>query len=137
MIDEYFDYSLGRLPYRSLEFKLKSIDKAYYQNIAQKNFSENFEFTRITEYKHFLDQQTDHTTISMEYPFAYKEGVNEPYYPIPGDENHTLYEAYAALAKKEANILFIGRLAEYKYYNMDQIVESALNAFDTEFGTQG
>ncbi len=133
MIDEYFDYSLGRLPYRSLKFILKTIDKEYYQNTAQKNFSENFDFTRITEYKHFLDQQTSKTTISYEYPFEYDEKINEPYYPIPNDKNHKLYEKYLKLAKNEKNTIFLGRLAEYKYYNMDQIVESALNTFEREF----
>lgn len=133
MIDEYFDYSLGKLPYRSLEFKLKTIDKEYYQDTAQKNFSDNFDFTRITEYKHFLDQKTEKTTISLEYPFAYKEGINEPYYPIPSAENHILYEKYKKLANKENNTIFIGRLAEYKYYNMDQTVESSLDTFEREF----
>lgn len=134
MIDEYFEFSLGRLPYRSLEFKLKTIDKPYYQNTAQKNFSENFDFTRITEYKHFLDEHTEKTTIAVEYPYEYEEGVNEAYYPIPGDDNHQLYKAYRELAEKEKNTIFLGRLAEYKYYNMDQIVESALNIFEREFG---
>lgn len=133
MIDEYFNYSLGRLPYRSLEFKLKTIDKPYYQKTAQKNFSENFDFTRITEYKHFLDEQTNKTTIAFEYPQSYKSDKNEPYYPIPNDENHNLYEEYKNLAKKEKNVIFLGRLAEYKYYNMDQIVKNALDVFKREF----
>lgn len=133
MIDEYFEYSLGKLPYRSLEFKLKTIEKEYYQNTAQKNFSANFDFTRITEYKYFLDQQTDKSTIAFEYPFAYEEGKNEPYYPIPNDENHKLYKSYKKLAEQEKNTIFLGRLAEYKYYNMDQIVESVLDTFAREF----
>lgn len=133
MIDEYFQYTLGKLPYRSLEFVLKTIDKPQYQNTAQKNFSSNFDFTRITEYKHFLDQQTEKSTIALEYPKAYEEGVNEPYYPIPSEANHSLYLEYRKLAKKEKNVIFLGRLAEYKYYNMDQIVKSALYTFNKEF----
>ncbi|ASA55901.1 UDP-galactopyranose mutase [Vibrio gazogenes] len=132
MIDEYFNYSLGKLPYRSLEFTLKTIDKPQYQNTAQKNYSSNFDFTRITEYKHFLDQNTEKTTIALEYPKAYEEGINEPYYPIPSDENHALYVQYRKLAKNEKNVIFLGRLAEYKYYNMDQIVKSALYTFEKE-----
>lgn len=133
MLDEYFGYSLGRLSYRSLEFKLKTINKEYYQNTAQKNFSENFDFTRITEYKHFLDQKTSNSTIALEYPSSYQEGINEPYYPIPNDDNHTLYNKYKELAVNEKNTIFLGRLAEYKYYNMDQIVENALKTFEREF----
>ena len=101
--------------------------------IQQKqNYPENFDFTRTTEYKYFLDQTTKHTTVAFEYPKAYKDGINEPYYPIPNDDNARLYEKYKKLADSEKNTIFIGRLAEYKYYNMDQIVESALNAFKTK-----
>ncbi len=131
MIDEYFDYKLGNLPYRSLSFKLKTIDKEYYQTTAQKNFSENFDFTRITEYKHFLDQQTAKTTIAFEYSSDYQEGYNEPYYPIPHPDNHALYEGYKKLAVQE-NTIFLGRLADYKYYNMDQTIENALQVFEKE-----
>ncbi len=133
MIDEFYNYKFGKLPYRSLEFNLKTINNEYYQKTAQKNFSENFDFTRVTEYKHFLDQKTSKTTIAFEYPSDYKEGKNEAYYPIPGEDNQKLYEKYKELSKKRDNILFLGRLAEYKYYNMDQIVESALNTFKREF----
>ena len=133
MIDEYFDFCYGKLPYRSLSFTLKTFDKPYYQATAQKNFSDNFDFTRITEYKHFLDEQTAKTTVAFEYPQAFEQGVNEPYYPIPSDENHELYKKYAELAKQEPNTLFIGRLAKYMYYNMDKIVASALTAFEKKF----
>lgn len=133
MIDEYFNYKLGKLPYRSLVFNLKTYNKEYYQKTAQKNFSENFDFTRITEFKHFLDQQLEKTTVAFEYPHQYEEGENEPYYPIPDESNHQLYAAYKELAADEHDTIFLGRLAEYKYYNMDQIVDSALRTFEDEF----
>ena len=133
MIDEYFDYKLGRLPYRSLVFNLKTYDQEYYQNTAQKNYSENFDFTRTTEYKYFLDERTDKTTVAYEYSMYYQEGKNEPYYPIPHDDNHRLYKDYLELAKNETDTIFLGRLAEYKYSNMDQIVRSALDTFDKNF----
>lgn len=133
MVDEYFDFCLGELPYRSLRFNLRTVDKHHYQNVAQKNFSENFDFTRVTEYKHFLDQQTEKTSIAFEYPEAFERSINEPYYPIPDDDNHELYRRYQKLADGERHTVFLGRLAEYKYYNMDQIVGSALNAFEQNF----
>lgn len=133
MIDEYFDFCYGKLPYRSLSFDLKTINKPYYQATAQKNFSDNFDFTRITEYKYFLDEQSDKTTLAFEYPQAFEYGKNEPYYPIPNDENHALYKKYYELAKQEPNTIFIGRLAKYMYYNMDKIVASALTAFEKHF----
>ena len=132
-IDEYFNYELGELPYRSLRFDIKSYDREYYQKTAQKNFSENFDFTRITEFKHFLDQQTSKTTVSYEYPQEYVTGLNVPYYPVPERQNFELYESYKELAHKEKDTIFLGRLAEYKYYNMDQIVDSALNKFEENF----
>lgn len=133
MIDEYFNFQLGRLPYRSLIFNLKTYDQEYFQDTAQKNYSENFDFTRTTEYKYFLDQNTDKTTVAYEYSMFYEEGKNEPYYPIPHDDNHDLYQRYVKLAKNEPNTIFLGRLAEYKYSNMDQIVKSALEAFEANF----
>lgn len=129
MIDEYFDFCFGKLPYRSLTFNLRTIHKPYYQASAQKNYSENFDFTRITEYKYFLDQQTEKSTIAIEYPQDFVYGENEPYYPVPDDSNHELYKKYHSLAKSEDTI-FLGRLAKYQYYNMDQIVASALQTFD-------
>ena len=132
-IDEYFNYVLGELPYRSLRFDIKSYDREYYQKTAQKNYSENFDFTRITEFKHFLDQKSKSTTVSYEYPQDYKRDLNEPYYPVPERNNFDLFEKYKELAVKEKNTIFLGRLAEYKYYNMDQIVESALKTFKVHF----
>jgi len=130
MVDEYFDYRFGMLDYRSLSFSLKTVNKPYYQNTAQKNFSENFDFTRITEFKYFLDEQTDKSTIAFEYPSAYVHGENEPYYPVPDDKNAALYKKYSELAAKESRTVFVGRLAEYKYYNMEQVVERALELFE-------
>jgi len=130
MIDEYFDYQLGKLPYRSLYFDLVVFEKEYYQKTAQKNYPENFDFTRVTEFKYFLDQKTKNTVVAFEYPKEYENGKNEPYYPIPEDKNHNLYKKYEKLAKNEKNVIFLGRLAEYRYYNMDQVVLNALNIFE-------
>lgn len=128
-IDEYFDYSLGPLPYRSLRFELETVDREYFQATAQRNYPNNFDFTRTTEFKHFLNDKSPRTTIAYEFPLPHFPGENEPYYPVPRPENHALYRQYAGLAAKERKTAFVGRLAEYRYYNMDQAVQSALSAF--------
>lgn len=127
-IDAYFKYCLGELPYRSLTFDTQTLTQKKYQNTAQKNYPCNFDFTRVTEFKHFLDEQADVTTIAFEYSQAY-DGSNERYYPVPNAASEHLYSQYKALAEKENNVFFLGRLAEYKYYNMDQAARSALNLF--------
>lgn len=126
MIDEYYDFKYGKLPYRSLEFDLQTVDSEYFQSLSQINYPNNYDFTRITEFKYFLDQKTDKTTIALEYPAEYKEGVNDPYYPIPSDLNQSNYEKYKKLAQDDKKTIFAGRLANYVYLNMDQIVENAL-----------
>ncbi len=131
MIDEYFNYIHGELPYRSLEFELKSFDFPAYQEVSQVNYPNNFDFTRITEFKHFLPQKSNFTTIAYEFPKAYQKGLNEPYYPIPKEENDIIYQKYKNEALSlSGKVHFVGRLAEYKYYNMDQVVGVALSHFE-------
>lgn len=125
-IDEYFNYQLGALPYRSLNFKYKQIDKEYYQNCSVINYPENYDYTRIVEYKYYLNDESDKTIISFEYPEDFEAGKNERYYPIPKDGSHALYQKYLEKAKQLPNVYFVGRLGDYKYYNMDETVLRAL-----------
>ena len=118
------------MPYRSLNFVTYQISKAFYQNSAQVNFPNNFDFTRITEFKFFLDQQCYSTKIAVEYPQEYKKDINEPFYPFLNMQAKNTYHEYKKLAKQEENTIFLGRLGEYKYLNMDQVVEHALNTFN-------
>ena len=129
-IDELFEYNHGELPYRSLDLILERLNKTF-QDAATENYPENdVKFTRITEYKHFMEVEPKGVTyIHTEYPFPYKrngEVGNVPYYPIIKDENQALYETYVKEASKYPKLHLIGRLAEYKYYNMDAIVLKAL-----------
>ncbi len=125
-IDEYFDFRYGRLPYRSLRFDHKVIDKGQFQPVAVVNYpSPDVPYTRITEYKHLTGQAAGRTSITYEYPSA--EG--DPYYPIPRPENQALFKKYEALADATPDVTFVGRLATYRYYNMDQVVGQALSAF--------
>lgn len=125
-IDYFFDYIHGKLPYRSLYFKFETLDIEKYQNVAVVNYPKEHDYTRITEFKHFYFQIHPKTTICYEYPRA--EG--DPYYPIPKYEYEEIYLKYKKEAEKLKNVYFIGRLAEYKYLNMDQVVERALNLFE-------
>jgi UDP-galactopyranose mutase len=126
-IDEFYDYKFGKLPYRSLRFEHQHLENTeQYQSVGTINYPNDFEFTRITEFKHLTGQQHPATSIVREYPTA--EG--DPYYPIPRDENEILFQKYKSLADCEKNVTFVGRLAEYRYYNMDQVVGAALNAVD-------
>jgi UDP-galactopyranose mutase len=131
-IDELFDHRFGPLPYRSLRFDYRTIDKPYFQPLAQVNYPQSYDFTRITEYKHFLDQQTPRSTIGIEYPLEHVPGENEPYYPIPDDASRAAYEQYRAEAAKRDDLILLGRLAEYRYYNMDQVVRRAFDVFEAE-----
>ncbi|WP_411274581.1 UDP-galactopyranose mutase [Daejeonella sp.] len=121
-IDEYFDYRYGKLPYRSLEFKFETHDKEVFQQTGTINYPNDYAFTRITEFKYVTGQQHSKTSLVYEFPKA--EG--DPYYPIPKPSNTELYEKYSALASGIKNTYFVGRLASYKYYNMDQVVAQAL-----------
>jgi UDP-galactopyranose mutase len=125
-IDEYFDFRFGKLPYRSLKFDHQTLKQEQFQPVAVVNFpSEDVPFTRISEYKHLTGQQSPVTTVTYEYPSA--EG--DPYYPIPRPENQELFKRYEALADATDDVTFVGRLATYRYYNMDQIVGQALATF--------
>ncbi|MEI0748993.1 UDP-galactopyranose mutase [Brachyspira pulli] len=129
-IDEYFDYKYGELPYRSLRFDIQTINKEYYQNTVVTNYPNDYDFTRITEHKYFLDEKSNKTTISIEYPEKFEIGKNERYYPISNDENNSLYNKYLEESKSNKNLYFFGRLGDYKYYNMDLAVERVLKLFD-------
>jgi UDP-galactopyranose mutase len=124
-IDAYFDYSLGKLPYRSLRFEAEHHDVDQYQPAMQVNYPNEEAFTRIVEIKHATRQKVKGTTIVKEYPQDYTEG-SEPFYPVPMDESKALYEQYREMADKEPDTIFLGRLATYRYYNMDQVVAMAL-----------
>jgi len=125
-IDEYFDYRFGKLPYRSLKFDHRTLNEEQHQPVAVVNYpDEAVPYTRVSEYKHLTGQEAPVTTITYEYPSA--EG--DPYYPIPRAENQALYKRYEALADQADDVTFVGRLATYRYYNMDQIVGQALATF--------
>jgi UDP-galactopyranose mutase len=126
-IDEYFEHRYGRLPYRSLEFEFQTIDREWVQAAGCINEpSESVPYTRTTEYKHLTGQTHPKTVVSREFPRA----DGDPYYPIPRADNRALYERYRKLAARETHVTFVGRLAEYRYYNMDQVIASALNKFE-------
>lgn len=132
LIDAYFGYRYGKLPYRSLNFEHEHIsDKDQYQTVGTINYPNEHAYTRITEFKHVTGQVHSGTSIVKEYPQA--EG--DPYYPIPRPENNALYQRYQELAGQEPNITFVGRLAQYKYYNMDQVVAAALKSSEHILGT--
>jgi UDP-galactopyranose mutase len=121
-VDEFFDYRFGRLPYRSLKFRHQTLNQERLQPVAVINYPNDHEYTRVTEFKHLTGQAHAKTSVVYEYPC---DG-GDPYYPIPRAENAALYKQYEALAARNAEIHFSGRLATYKYYNMDQVVAQAL-----------
>jgi len=124
-IDEYFDYRYGKLPYRSLEFRFETVDAPVFQPAPVVNHPNDYEYTRVTEFKYLTGQEHPRTTVVYEYPRA--EG--DPYYPVPRPENRELYKQYEALAEAQDDTVFVGRLATYRYYNMDQVVAQALAVF--------
>lgn len=128
-IDELFDYKFGDLPYRSVEMKFETAEKEFYQEKATVNYPNDYDFTRITEFKHIHPTNSSKTTILKEYPQEYIKGENTPYYPIFTQENQFRYNLYLQYASKFNNLILVGRLAEYKYYDMDDIVERALEVF--------
>ena len=126
-IDEYYKYRYGALPYRSLRFEHEHLSNLeYFQPVGTVNYPNDFAFTRITEFKHLTGQRHTGTSIVREYP----QSSGEPFYPIPTPENQFRYQNYKALAAAEPHVHFIGRLAEYRYYNMDQVVAAALKLAD-------
>ena len=133
MIDEFFDFRLGKLNYRSLKFETEVLNESNFQGVAVMNFSErSIPYTRIIEHKHFVFGTQEKTVITKEYPKEWQEG-DEPYYPVNDERNNALYKLYEELAKAEKNVIFGGRLGLYKYYDMDKCIEAALNICDKEF----
>jgi UDP-galactopyranose mutase len=125
-VDEFFGFRFGKLPYRSLRFEHRTLERERFQPVGTVNYpAEDVPFTRISEYKHMTGQEHPFTSVTYEFPRA--EG--EPYYPIPRPENQALYKRYEALADATTDVWFVGRLATYRYYNMDQIVGQALATF--------
>ena len=124
-IDEYFGYCYGKLPYRSLSFKHVTLDKPWHQSVAVVNYPQTNDYTRVTEYKHLTGQQHAQTSLTYEYP----SDKGDPYYPIPRPENAELFKRYESLALATKGVWFVGRLATYRYYNMDQVVGQALATF--------
>ncbi|MEQ1854323.1 MAG: UDP-galactopyranose mutase [Chthoniobacteraceae bacterium] len=128
-IDEYFDHRLGPLPYRSIRFEPETLPVEYFQPAMQVNYPNDHDYTRIVEIKHATGQRLPVTTIVREFPQEYGPG-REPYYPIPAPDARAQYERYAELAEQEKGVTFVGRLATYRYYNMDQVVGMALAEFE-------
>lgn len=127
MIDEFFDYRLGELEYRSLRFETEKLDKENYQGVAVVNYtSHEVDFTRIIEHKHFEFGKQPTTIITREYPKAWEKG-DEPYYPVNNEFNNKLYAEYKQLADATENVFFGGRLGQYKYYDMDKVIAAALD----------
>jgi UDP-galactopyranose mutase len=124
-IDEFFDYRFGKLPYRSLRFEHVTLEKPWHQPVAVVNYPQDEPYTRVTEYKHLTGQTHDRTSLTFEYP----SGSGDPYYPIPRPDHQERFKAYERLALELPRVVFIGRLATYRYYNMDQVVGQALAAF--------
>lgn len=124
-VDAYFGYRYGKLPYRSLEFKFETVDAARFQPTGTVNYPNEQPYTRITEFKHLTGQEHHATSLVYEYPMA--EG--DPYYPVPRPENAEVYKKYKALADATSGVHFVGRLATYRYYNMDQVVAQALKTY--------
>jgi UDP-galactopyranose mutase len=124
-IDEFFGYRFGKLPYRSLRFEHRQLQTEWHQPVAVVNYPQTEQYTRVTEYKHLTGQQHPTTSITYEYPAA----TGDPYYPIPRPENAELLRRYEQLARTVPDVWFVGRLATYRYYNMDQVVGQALATF--------
>lgn len=124
-VDEFFGHRYGRLPYRSLRFRHETLDQERFQPVGTVNFPQTEDFTRVSEYKHLTGQVHPRTSITYEYPTA----DGDPYYPIPRPENQALYKRYEALADATPDTFFVGRLATYRYLNMDQVVGQSLATF--------
>lgn len=128
-LDELFDKKFGSLPYRSIDMKYETVETELFQSAPVVNYPNNYDFTRITEFKQIHPAQSPRTTILREYPQDYVAGENEPYYPIFTDEARAAYEKYSAELARFKNITAVGRLAEYRYYDIDDVVKRALDVF--------
>jgi len=124
-VDEFFDFKFGKLPYRSVDFKFETLDQENFLKTGTVNYPNDYAFTRVTEFKHLTGQKNQKTSVVYEFP----KSEGDPYYPIPKEENAALYQKYKQLADRLENTYFVGRLATYKYYNMDQVVAQALSVF--------
>ncbi len=136
MIDEFFGFSLGRLPYRTTNFSFERVEKEYYQNAATVNYPNNYTFTRITEFKHIHPQSTDNTIILREFPRDYlgvEQEEDTPSYPIFNESNQFLFARYREMVENFSRVIMVGRLAEYRYYDMDDIVARSLEIFRSNF----
>ncbi|MGL5100966.1 MAG: UDP-galactopyranose mutase, partial [Fusobacteriaceae bacterium] len=134
MIDEFYDYKFGTLEYRSLKFEHEVLNSENYQGVAVVNYTEReIPYTRVIEHKHFEYGTQSKTVITKEYPSDWKIG-DEPYYPVNDDKNNELFEKYKKLASEESGIIFGGRLGNYKYYDMHQVIEAALETVKKESG---
>lgn len=133
-IDELMDYCFGELPYRSVEFRMETYDTEHYQDNAVINYPNNYDFTRIHEYKYYLNDRSDRTVIAKEYSEPFVRGKNERHYPIPTEETDRLYKRYLEAAKRKyPNMRFLGRLGDYRYYDMDRAVARAMEVYREEF----
>jgi UDP-galactopyranose mutase len=124
-VDEFFEYRYGKLPYRSLKFEFETVNEARVQPVAVVNYPNEHLYTRVTEFKHLTGQEHPKSSLVYEYPMA--EG--DPYYPVPRPENAEIYKKYQALTEERPDVHFVGRLATYKYYNMDQVVAQSLSVY--------
>lgn len=132
MIDQFYDYRFGELEYRSLKFENETLDTDNYQGNAVVNYTDyDVPYTRIIEHKHFEFGVQPKTIITREYPAKWNKG-DEPYYPINNDRNNEMYNRYKKLSENEPDVIFGGRLAEYKYYDMDDVIEKALKCEKSE-----
>jgi len=134
-VDELMDYCYGPLPYRSVRFRMEEYDREYYQSNSVVNYPNNYDFTRIHEYKYYLNDRSERTVIAKEYSEFFEPGKNERFYPIPKDENVQLYSKYLEAAKERyPNMVFLGRLGDYRYYDMDKAVARAMDVCRTVIG---
>ena len=131
-VDSYFGHCYGNLEYRNVSFETEILDTPNYQGNAVVNYTDgDTSYTRIIEHKHFVFGTQEKTVISREYSVEWKPG-DEPYYPVNNDKNNALYEKYRALAEKEKNVIFGGRLGEYRYYDMDKVIRAAFEQIKKE-----
>ena len=129
-IDEFFDYKYGELPYRSLRFEFEDYEQEFYQSNSVINYPCSFDFTRIHEFKYYLNDSSTHTVIAKEYSEAFERGKNARFYPIPNESNEELYLKYKKEAENDKNVYFFGRLGDYKYYNIDNAILRAIELFE-------
>ena len=133
-IEEFFNYKYGKLPYRSLHIKFETYPQKKFQNAPVVNYPENYDFTRIAEYKYFLNEESNCTVLSFEYPEDFVEGKNDRIYPILNEENQAVYDRYLAEAEKLPHVVFLGRLGAYRYYDMNRTIAGAFDVFNNIMG---